>query len=154
MEQLGELVNMIEEVKTKLTDKEYKELMEKTKEINDKKKYDNLYKLKYIKQYLKNEFKDLNNPTHTKIISKIETKVVKFHEDWNEHMINSFIENVGKLERIQSMSFMGGREDISQIYHANSFGDWIRSDPEAENDEEMTLIKFDDIIPLAIEELN
>jgi len=145
---------MIEEVKMKLTDKEYKELMEKTKEINDKKKYDKLYKLKYIKQYLKNEFKNVNDPAHTLIISKIETKVVKFHEDWNEHMINTFIENVGKLERIQSISFMGGRDDISQIYNNASFGDWIRSDPEAENDEEMTLIKFHNIIPLHIEELN
>ena len=154
MEQLGELVNMIEEVKKKLTDKEYKDLMEKTKEINDKKKYDKLYKLKYINQYHRSEFKDLNNPSHTKIDSEIKTQVVKFHEDWNESMINTFIENVGKLERIQSISFMGGRDDIPEIYHPNSFGDWIRSNPDEEDEDEMTLIKYNDVIPLAIEELN
>jgi len=153
MEQLGELVNMIEEVKKKLTDKEYKDLMEKTKEINDKKKYDKLYKLKYINQYHRSEFKDLNNPAHTKIFSKIKVKIVKFHEDWNEHMINTFIENVGKLERIQPISFYGGSGEVSQIDHINTFGDWIRSNPDEEDEDEMTLIKYNDVIPLAIEEL-
>ncbi len=153
MEQLGELVNMIEEVKTKLTDKEYKDLMEKTKEINDKKKYDKLYKLKYIHQYIKNQFQDINNPAHTSIFSEIKTQIVKFHKDWNEHMINTFIENVGNLERIQSISFMNGRDDIPEIYHDGFFGEWIRSNPDGEDDDENTLIRFKQVIPLAIEEL-
>jgi len=153
MEQLGELVNMIEEVKTKLTDKEYKELMEKSKEINDKKNYDNLYKLKYIKQYLKNEFKDLNNPAHTLIHSEIKTQIVKFNNDWNETYINTFIENVKSLESLTSISLMKGRDGIPVIFHDNFFGEWIRSNPEGEDEEEMTLIKYKRIIPLHIEEL-
>jgi len=153
MEQLGELVNMIEEVKTKLTDKEYKELMEKSKEINDKKNYDNLYKLKYIKQYLKNEFKDLNNPAHTLIHSEIKTQIVKFNNDWNETHINTFIENVKSLESLTSISLMKGRDGIPVIFHDNFFGEWIRSNPEGEDEEEMTLIKYKRIIPLHIEEL-
>ena len=152
MENLRTMMTEIDDIKDDIKEGKYLKLVDNLNNAN--KVFSKLYKLKYINQYHRSEFKDLNNPSHTKIDSEIKTQVVKFHEDWNESMINTFIENVGKLERIQSISFMGGKDDIPEIYHPNSFGDWIRSNPDEEDEDEMTLIKYNDVIPLAIEELN
>ncbi len=148
---LDKVMDLLDDIKGDIKEGQYLEMCRELKSLN--KNFSKLYKLKYIHQYHESKFKDVNNPAHTLIVSKIKTRIVKFDEEWNENMIKTFIQNVGKLERIQSISFMGGRDDLPLIVQTFSFGEWIRSNPEDEDDEETTLIKYDEVIPLAIEEL-
>jgi hypothetical protein len=92
MSETRELLNMIDNIKEKISDREYKELVEKTSQIHLKKH--DLYEIKYVKQVLqldcdnqqKKEFKLYNN-----IVKYVKTKTVKLLNSYN-HDIDDVIE--------------------------------------------------------------
>jgi hypothetical protein len=53
MEQLGDLMNLVDDIKEKIDDAQYKGLVDKLKSINDNRDYPDLYLVKYWEQYTK-----------------------------------------------------------------------------------------------------
>jgi len=148
------IINTVEDIKQKITDSEYKTLMDNLKIVHDKKESDDLYELKFIHQSIRQEFEDAMHPSCSTIRCKIQKRIVKLEHDYRSDTINHFCDNINNHNpgewyiRLQCL-----RESIPTISFSETIsqtGEYVRSNPEDHNTDNETYIKYTDIIPLSI----
>lgn len=148
------LINTIEDIKQKITDSEYKTLMDNLKTVHDKKESNGLYELKFIHQTIHQEFEDSMHPSCSTIKCKIKKRIVKVEDDYSSDRINQLCDDINNHNRDEwyirlqclweSIPTLVFSETISQT------GEYIRSDPNDHSEDNETYIKYTDIIPLSI----
>lgn len=152
---MEKVINTVEDIKQKITDCEYKTLMDNLKIVHDKKESNNLYELKFIHQTIHQEFETSIYPSCSTIKCKIQKRIVKVEHDYSSDRINQLCDDINNHNRDEwyirlkslweSIPTLTFSETISQT------GEYIRSDPDDnDNEDNETFIKYTDIIPLSI----
>ena len=137
MENLLELSNQLDSIKEKLTDKEYKDLMELTKKINDnKKKYIKCLMIKFKMLKYKNDDDDnYDDEDEIEYIDKFDFNIFEHSGRLDIH-IRKKIEVVEKIYEItdenQGMMVMGENrmnkeayEDLKENKYENNDDDYV-----------------------------
>lgn len=153
-------MNMIDEIKEKINDEEYKNLVNKIKEVNDEKQ--DLYLLEYYEQSLSIKSKDMISPTCHKI--NIERKVIiaKFdRKDFeNDTIIDRYIKGINRtgnqnICHIIDNLYIRTNWDVPKIQmNPSTHGEYIQSNFDKERDEDDDiLLEYQQFIPISIKKI-
>ena len=155
MEQLGDLMNLVDDIKEKIDDAQYKGLVDKLKSINDNRDYPDLYLVKYWEQSTKLIATEEEEPIHYKI--KLEKKciVAKFCRRTfeSEEVIDEYIKNFDNKRDLYIRTNHGFPliqilPEPNCVYIPTKLDDKRRDD---HDDEE--LVEFMEFIPISIKKI-
>jgi hypothetical protein len=156
-----ELSNMIFNIKEKITDKEFKDIMDALGIVHKKDEKQDVYLFKYYKMKL-----DIGR-THNGFIGNRlkykykERKVVLHHNTGGESAINDcmdYIKNVGNSYEFYIKKDKENKENYPQLMRScktiNRIESMKRNDEEDdEDDDDIVLLEYNEIIPISIEKL-
>lgn len=160
MEQLGEIMNMIDEIKEKINDEEYKNLVNKIKKVNDNN--EELYLLNYYEQepYLKAGGSD--ELEHTLIRMKRKSIIAKFDKYYfDDEKKEDFIKGIniipdvcGDIKEVGNLYIRTNKGiPLIQTTKGNKYSEYFIDDPEETNYEVIRLIKYQQFIPISIKKI-
>ena len=161
MEQLAEIMNMIDEIKEKINDEEYKNLVNKIKEVNDEKQ--DLYLLEYLEQSLSIELQDINRPNRHKINMTRKVIIAKFDKKYfeNDTIIDRYVKAINGTGNENG----GNRDNLYirtnwdfpkiQINECNCpNGEYIQGNFDGERDEDDDIfLEYQQFIPISIKKI-
>lgn len=155
MEQLGELMNMVDEIKEKITDNDYINLVDKIKTINDNRDYPDLYLVKYWEQSVKILPVDYNSPIRNKIMLEKKVIVAKFCRKHFENLeeIDKYIRH---FEDKKDLFIRTTYISFPLIQTSEDYGHYIPTQLDEtgrDDDDANELIEFHQFIPISIKKL-
>jgi hypothetical protein len=155
MEQLGDLMNLVDDIKEKIDDAQYKELVDTLKSINDNRDYPDLYLVKYWQQSTKITQRNDDVPTHNKFVLEKKNIVAKFCRRTfeSEEVIDEYIKNFDNKGDLYIRTNWGfpliqTLQAPNAVYIATKLDDRDRDDGD---DEE--LVQFMESIPISIKKI-
>jgi len=155
MDQLGDLMNLVDDIKEKIDDAQYKELVDTLKSINDNRDYPDLYLVKYWQQSINITQRNDDAPTHNKFVLEKKNIVAKFCRRTFEsvEVIDEYIrnfDNKGDLYIRTNWGFplIQTLPSSNCVYIPTKLDDKDRDD---DDDEE--LVQFMEFIPISIKKL-
>jgi hypothetical protein len=155
MEQLGDLMNLVDDIKEKIDDAQYKGLVDKLKSINDNRDYPDLYLVKYWQQSTKITQRNDDVPTHNKFVLEKKNIVAKFCRRTfeSEEVIDEYIKNFDNKGDLYIRTNWGfpliqTLQAPNAVYIATKLDDRDRDDGD---DEE--LVQFMEFIPISIKKI-
>ncbi len=155
-------MNMIDEIKEKINDEEYKNLVNKIKKVNDNK--EELYLLNYYEQepYLKAAAKD--ELEYTLIRMKRKSIIAKFDKYYfdDDDKIEDFIKAINRIP-----NQCGDIQDVRNLYVRTNgdfpliqttkgnkvYTEYFIDDPEDTDYENYNLIKYKQFMPISIKKI-
>ena len=155
MEQLGDLMNLVDDIKEKIDDAQYKELVDTLKSINDNRDYPDLYLVKYWEQSINITQNNAMSPTHNKLVLEKKCIVAKFCRRTfeSEEVIDEYIKNFDNTRDLYIRTNHGfpliqTLPSPNCVYIPTKLDDKCRDD---HDDEE--LVEFMEFIPISIKKI-
>jgi hypothetical protein len=154
MEQLGDLMNLVDDIKEKIDDSQYKGLVDKLKSINDNRDYPDLYLVKYWEQSIKIIPRDEEKLSHNKFVLEKKNIVAKFCRRTfeSEEVIDEYIrnfDNKGDLYIRTNWGFplIQTLPESNFVYIPTKLDDKDRDDDDTEE------VQFMEFIPISIKKI-
>jgi len=156
MEQLGDLMNMVDDIKEKIDDAQYDRLVDKLKSINDNRDYPDLYLVTYWEQSINIAPFDDEELLRYKINLEKKSIVAKFCRKTfhNERQIDNIIKHFGQMKNlyIRTNQEFPLIEMLGDLSHDGGKINYIRTNPNEQNYTEIP-IEYNQFIPISIKKL-
>jgi hypothetical protein len=156
MEQLGDLINLVDDIKEKIDDAQYKKLVDTLKSINDNRDYPDLYLVKYWEQSTKLIATEEEEPIHYKI--KLEKKciVAKFCRRTfeNEEQIDNYVKYFEDMKNLYIRTNHGFPliQMLGDLSHGGGDINYIRLNPDKQDYRDLP-IEYNQFIPISIKKI-